>query len=100
MSQYIVDASIVIQLLVKESHTAETKALFASIEDGNKLTVPEFGLMECTNVLWKHVRFHGLKQADAEEQIEILTALDVIVMPVIGLMPRALAIGLKHQLAV
>ncbi len=100
MSQYIVDASIVVQLLVTETHTAETKALFASIEDGNKLTVPEFGRMECTNVLWKHVRFHGLQQTDAEKQTQILLALDVVVAPVIGLMPRALEIGLKHQLAV
>ncbi len=100
MSQYIVDASIVVQLLVTESHTAETKALFASIEEGNKLIVPEFGLMECTNVLWKYVRFHGLQQTDAEKQTQIIIALDVVVAPVIGLMPRALEIGLKHQLAV
>jgi len=100
MSQYIVDASVVVQLLITETHTVETKSLFASIEDGNKLIVPEFGLMECTNVLWKQVRFHGLAQSDAEKQIKILAALDVTVAPVIGLMPRALAIGLKHQLAV
>jgi predicted nucleic acid-binding protein len=100
MSQYIVDASVVVQLLVTETYTAETKTLFASIEDGNRLIVPEFGLMECTNVLWKHVRFHGLQQTDAEKQIQILIALDVMVAPVIGLMSRALAIGLQHQLAV
>ena len=100
MSQYIVDASIVVQLLVSETHTAETKALFASIEDRNKLIVPEFGLLECTNVLWKHVRFHGLQQTDAEQQIQILVALNVVVAPVIGLMPRTLEIGLKHQLAI
>lgn len=46
MSRFIVDASIVVQLLVNEQHTPETKALFATIEDGNKLFVPEFGLLE------------------------------------------------------
>jgi len=99
-NQYIVDASVVVQLLVTDSHSAETKALFTSVKEGNKLIVPEFGLLECTNVLWKHVRFHGLQQADAEKQINILLALDVVIVPTVGLMPRALAIGLKHQLAV
>lgn len=100
MSQYIVDASVVVQLLVEEDHSDSTTALFAGIESGNTLVVPEFGLMECANVLWKHVRFHGLDSEDATRQIQILVALDVKVTPVTGLMPRALNIGLKHQLAV
>jgi predicted nucleic acid-binding protein len=99
-SQYIVDASVMVQLLVTESYTAEARALFATIDEGNKLVLPEFGLMECTNVLWKHVRFHGLRPADAEKQIQTLIALDVMVVPVIGLIPRALEIGLAHQLAI
>lgn len=100
MSNYIVDASILVQLLVTEAHTSETKALFASVEDGNRLLVPEFGLLECTNVLWKHARFQELPQTEAEKQIEILIALDLVITPVIRLLPRALEIGLKHQLAV
>lgn len=100
MSRFIVDASVVVQLLVTEPYTTETKTLFATIDDGNKLFVPEFGLLECTNVLWKHVRFQGLNQSDAEKQIAILIALDVVIVPVAGLMPRALEIGVKHQLAI
>jgi predicted nucleic acid-binding protein len=100
MSRFVVDASVVVQLLVNEQYTPETKALFATIEDGNKLFVPEFGLIECTNVLWKHVRFHGLNQVAAEKQVAILIALDVVMTPATGLMPRALEIGLKHQLAI
>ena len=99
-NQYIVDASVVVQLLVTDAHSVETKALFTSVKDGNKLIVPEFGLLECTNVLWKHVRFHGLQPVDAEKQIHIMLALDMVIVPAVGLMPHALEIGLKHQLAV
>lgn len=98
--QYIVDTSILVQLLITEAHTSETKSLFASVANGNKIIIPEFSLLECTNVLWKHIRFHGLSQADAKKQIQILIALDVVIIPTLGLLPRALEIGLNHQLAI
>ncbi len=46
------------------------------------------------------VRFHGLNQSNAEKQVSILIALDLVMTPAVGLMPRALEIGLKHQLAI
>jgi len=100
MIHYVVDASVVVQLLITDTYSDETEVLFDSIEDGNKLIVPEFGVIECTNVLWKHVRFHNLKQADAEGLVQDLIKLDIVVTPVTGLMARALEIGLKHQLAI
>ena len=100
MSRYIVDASIAVQLLIADTHTLETKALFRSIEDGNRLILPEFALLECANVLWKHVRFHGISPVEAENLIKALIGLDVVITPAAGLLPRALEIGLKHQLAV
>jgi len=100
MSRYIVDASIAVQLLIADTHTLEAKALFRSIEDGNRLILPEFALLECANVLWKHVRFHGISPVEAENLIKALIGLDVVITPAAGLLPRALEIGLKHQLAV
>lgn len=100
MTHYVIDASVVVQLLITDTYSAETENLFDSVEDGNKLVVPEFGLLECTNVLWKHVRFHNLPQADAERLVKDLIQLDIVVTPATGLMPRALEIGLKHQLAI
>lgn len=100
MTRYVVDASVVVQLLITDTNSAETEVLFDSIDDGNKLYIPEFGLLECTNVLWKYVRFQNLKQSDAESLVDDLIELDVVMTPAIGLMPRALKIGLKHQLAI
>lgn len=100
MSHYIVDASIMAQLFITDTYSAETKVLFKRINLGDTLHIPEFGLLECTNVIWKQVRFAELSQADAEVLVNQLLALNVVVTPVTGLMPRALEIGLKHKLAI
>lgn len=100
MSQYIVDASIAVQLVIEDAHTAETKALFKEIERGDKLIMPEFGLLECTNVLWKQVRFNDVPPAKTIRHTQDLQELDLVIVPVVGLLPRALEIGLEHQLAV
>lgn len=100
MTHYVVDASVVVQLLITDTNSSETEVLFDSVDDGNKLIVPEFGLLECTNVLWKHVRFQNLQQTDAESLVEDLMQLDIVVTPATGLMSRALEVGLKHQLAI
>lgn len=62
--------------------------------------MPEFSLLECANVLWKEVRFRGLSQTKAEEIIVELLALPFQIVSVTQLLPRALQIGLIHQLAV
>jgi predicted nucleic acid-binding protein len=100
MSQYIVDASIMAQLFITDTYSAETKLLFKGLNLGDTLHIPEFGLLECTNVIWKQVRFAELSQADADVLVNQLLALNVAVTPVIGLLPRALEIGLKHKLAI
>lgn len=51
MTHFVVDASVVVQYLVEEEHSENVRNLFRSIKQGNKLIVPEFGLLECTNVL-------------------------------------------------
>ena len=60
MSRYIVDTSIVIQRLIVETHTPHVIELFRSVISVGELIVPEFCLIECANVLWKHVRFQGM----------------------------------------
>lgn len=100
MSQYIVDASITVQLVIQDIHTPEVKILFAGVDQGDKLIIPEFGLLECANVLWKQVRFHDVPPEKAAKHIKDLQEFDLQIFPVIGLLPRALEIGLRHQLAV
>ena len=102
MSDYIVDASVVIQHLIADTHTAHVDALFDTVGKTVTLYVPEFCLLECTNVLWKQVRFQGMSPSQAEQLVTDLMALAlrVRIVPVTGLLKPGLQIGLAHQLAV
>ncbi|WP_211176235.1 hypothetical protein [Brasilonema sp. UFV-L1] len=61
MAAYVVDASVVIQYAIAQAQTAAARCLVARMYGEDTLHIPEFCLLECTNVLWKQVRFHGLQ---------------------------------------
>ena len=100
MTRYLVDTSAIIQVFVSEPHTANARAMVSGLSDGDELILPEFCLLECVNVLWKHVRFHGISESEAETLVAELEALNVVIAPITGLLSRALTIGLKHRLAI
>ena len=75
MSSYIVDTSIVVQRLIRDTHTEQTKRLFKGLGDSDELMIPEFCLLECTNVLWKQVRFQGMPAATARSLVKDLLQL-------------------------
>lgn len=97
---YVVDTSVVIQRFIRETYTPQARVLLAQMNQGYQLHVPEFCLLECTNVLWKQVRFQGMSQTEAERLLVELLALPFEIMPVGNLLQRALQIGLNHQLAI
>jgi predicted nucleic acid-binding protein len=100
MPAYVVDATIVISRFVRESYTPHTVALFTRLKSGDQLYVPEFCRLECINVLWKHVRFHGVTRNQASQAVQDLLSLPLIITPADSVYTRALTIGLDHQLAV
>jgi predicted nucleic acid-binding protein len=97
---YIVDASVVIEYFVTGPFTQHAIAFFDQTTAQDVLTVPEFCLLECTNVIWKQVRFNGLPHQDAEDMVQTLSFLKLRRVPVKALLKQALTIALKHQLAV
>lgn len=100
VERYVVDTSAVMQRFIVEVNTPQVRRLFAEMAQEVTLVVPEFCLLECTNVLWKQVRFQGMPQQTAEYLLKDLLALSLQVMSVGQLMPRALQIGLTNQLAI
>ncbi len=100
MAAYVVDASVVIQYAIVQEQTPEARSLVARMYEVDKLHIPEFCLLECTNVVWKQVRFYGLPPTNAEEIIQELLRLPFQVESVSHLLSNALQIGLAHQLAV
>ena len=101
MTFYVVDASVVIKVLVNEEYTNNARALFHPDHVANvTLLLPEFVLIECTNILWKYVRFHGMSEATAKRLAELLQKLPLERAQITFVLPRALEIGLTHELAV
>lgn len=100
MANYIVDASVVIEYLITGPYTPNVQAFFNQITNADRLTVPEFCLLECTNVIWKQVRFSGMSRGDAEELLRVLRTLKLRRAPMKRLLDRALDIALNNTLAV
>ncbi|MBF2085610.1 type II toxin-antitoxin system VapC family toxin [Thermoleptolyngbya sp. C42_A2020_037] len=99
-ARYVVDASVLAHDLNPDRYTAEAANLLSGLVDGHELYIPEFCLLECTNVLWKQVRFNGFPQVDAESIIADFLDLPFQVVAVYLLLPNALKIALSHGLAV
>jgi predicted nucleic acid-binding protein len=100
MMQIVVDASVIVEYLIDGLYTVNAEALFAQVTEGDDLIVPEFCLLECTNVLWKQMRFHGMTIQQAEINLKDLRELPLRRAPLKALLSQALRIGAVHQLAI
>ena len=100
MAVYIIDASVVIEYLVTGPFTPNARALFTQATSNDRFIVPEFCLLECTNVLWKQVRFNGMPVDLAQALLKHLKKLPLIRVPAKAALSTALTIGLTHQLAI
>ncbi len=100
LTPYVVDASIVIQYLIADTFTGPTDALFSQVGQSVSLVLPEFGFLECANVLWKQAAFYGLPAQQAQKLLTDLLALPLTVIAASDLLRRGLQIGLDHQLAI
>ncbi len=99
MANYIIDASVVIEYLITGPYTPQIQSFFNGISDRDRLIVPEFALLECTNVIWKQVRFNGMPRTDAQELLKVLRALALRRAPMKRLLGRTLEIALDNTLA-
>jgi predicted nucleic acid-binding protein len=100
MANYVIDASVVIEYLITGAYTANVQAFFNQVTDSDRLVVPEFCLLECTNVVWKQVRFSGLSRSDAQNLVRVLRMLKLRRAPMKQMLDRALEIALNNTLAV
>ena len=100
MVEYIIDASIIVQELIEEQYTQEVRRLFAGLADEDQLYIPVICLVECTNVLWKQVRFQSMPESEAEILLKQLLNLPFRIISIEDALPRALQIRLAHELAV
>jgi predicted nucleic acid-binding protein len=99
---WIIDPSVLIQFYIVDTFSLRVRTLMGGLSKSppDQFYIPEFGLLECTNILWKHVRFSGLSIDHAKQSIQQLRDLPLIVHSARNILDRAFEIGIQHQLAV
>lgn len=100
MASYVVDASVVIEYLINGRRTADVIRFFNRVTDTDRIVIPEFCLLECTNVLWKQVRFQEMARSDAESLLRVLRMLKLRRAPMKRLLDHSLEIAIRNSLAV
>ncbi len=96
----VVDASVGIKLFVNEPLSDRADALFAQLaaEPPAWLAVPDRFYLECTNILWKHIRRLGYFAATARKNLKDLRQLSLQSIPTASLMADALKIAITHSI--
>ncbi|MHB9132655.1 MAG: type II toxin-antitoxin system VapC family toxin [Armatimonadota bacterium] len=92
----VVDASVAIKLLLLEDYTSEVQAYFLRMADDVTASAPDLLLIECSNILWRQVRFNGYDTTQAQCDQRDLLALNIQYTPTTTLLPRALAISMTY----
>jgi predicted nucleic acid-binding protein len=98
--QYVVDASVVAEFLMGGPYSANVVAFLGGAFSGDIFAVPDLCLNECTNVIWKAVRFRAMPIEQAEQALRDLKALPLKRTTTKSVLTPALSIGLRHELAI
>ena len=95
----MVDASVVIKLFIKEPLSDQAEALFSILEAApSALYVPDLFFIECTNILWKHIKRFGYPEDKAHEDLATLKDLALHIFATTDLMEDALGIAVAHDI--
>lgn len=92
----VVDASVGIKLFLDEPLSERADALFDHLSDDlpARLHVPDLFYIECANILWKYVQYHGYPREDALQDVIDLSDLSLRAVPTQDLVEAALPIAL------
>ncbi|MGA2606967.1 MAG: type II toxin-antitoxin system VapC family toxin [Terriglobia bacterium] len=94
----VVDASVAVKWLVKESDTDKAEALLESCRLGKYDPVaPELLVAEVGSVLSKRVRQGSMKASQAEFQFDRFNRIRPVLKPLLDLAGRAFKLALVHQ---
>ena len=82
----VVDASVGIKLFLDEPLSERADALFDHLADEApaRFFVPDLFFIECANILWKYVQYHGYPREDAQQDVIDRARRVVIVDPTAG----------------
>lgn len=90
MTNYVIDASVVIKWVVQEPDSEQALRL-----RGENLIAPELLLSECVNILWKKARRKELATTHATLAVRSLHVLDIRLIPAKSLVDRAFELSME-----
>ena len=96
----VVDAGVVTSLFIEGEGASQARTLFRRLEAGGEVAVPGFCLAECADAFRRQAQSGKASPQQAQEWLAALRALPLRIVPIGGLLPRALALGLSHDLGV
>lgn len=100
-NDWVLDASVGIKLFIDGPLSDKAHNFFQTITSNPEATifVPDLFYIECTNIIWKYVRFQGLNSDDAKEYIQDLGKLALQRVSNESLMIDALETALQHEIS-
>ena len=101
MSGYVVDASVAIKLFINDELSERSNKLFGLLAQDSEVNfyVPDHFFIECTNVLWKYVRWGGMSLEDAQANLADLAQLRLTVMTTASLMLGSLEWAYRYKIS-
>jgi predicted nucleic acid-binding protein len=94
VSNYVVDASVVVKWVIDEAGTSQALKLRRHV-----VSAPDLLVAECANIVWKKLHRSELTPAEASLAIGLLVRADIELIPMRSLARRAvdLSILLDHS---
>lgn len=99
--QYVIDASVGVKLFLEDPLSETVHQLFEqlTLDPPAEFYVPDLFYIEVTNVLWKYVRWQGMNPQHAEEYLDELSQITLMIIPTSELMVDALRLAKNHQIS-
>lgn len=93
----VVDASVVVKVFLDEELSEEARRLLRA--PALRLYTPDFVYLECTNVLWKHVRRFNISLQNAEQNLVRLRRLRLYPVSVPPILPSVIQLASHYGIS-
>ena len=93
----VVDASVAVKVFVDEELSEQARRFFRV--PALRLYSPDFVYLECTNVLWKHIRRFNLSLENARQSLIRLRRLRIHPVSVPPILPSVIQLASRHGIS-
>ena len=97
MPAFVLDASVLLALLVEETHTPQARLFFRELPARSELVAPAFLMVECTSNLREKVFAGLLSQTQAMERLDDAFALQIRLISELEQHRRALEVSAQRN---